>query len=658
MLFCLPVMGQTQQPPAPGTLADASLEDLMNIEVTSVSKKAQRLSSTAASVYVITSEDIRRSGLELPDVLRLAPGVQVARVEAGRWAVSIRGFNSDFSNKLMVLVDGRSVYSEVNPGVMWDMVHVASDDIERIEVIRGPNAALWGENAVNGVISIITKSSKETKGGLLTAEAGSETEGTGTARFGGELGSKASYRVGGHYSDVAALAPLGPPESTHGWTTGSLDFRMDWNPTAADDVQVSGQGYHSVLGHEVNSPTASNPFPASIDAQESSFSGNLMARWQHTLSEQSSVEWRFSFDHMDYGDANVPQRATTVDVQFQHHLALGDRNDVIWGLEYKGAAVDIEPTRVFEVLPEHSDRKLGALFAEDDITLVPGKLHFIAGVRTSYDTASRLQVQPTGRLLWSPNRNLTSWAAVSRAVHTPSVVERGIDATLAAVPLAPPVFALVQLASNPDARPESALSYEAGQRIQVSRALSFDLSAFYTIYQHLLGTETLAPYFVPPSGADLAHLVFPSLQTNVRYGASEGYELSATWSVNSRWRLTGGSDWLRIHTHAYPGVNASDAVTDGGTSPHYQYEFRSNLDLTRKLQLDIFGADTAALPEVGAPSHFRLDVRLGWRLTDRLELSAGVQDALDPRHPELSSGRLAGLEEIQRNFYGKATWRF
>jgi iron complex outermembrane recepter protein len=347
-----------------------------------------------------------------------------------------------------------------------------------------------------------------------------------------------------------------------------------------------------------------------------------------------------------------------VDVQFQHHLALGDRNDVIWGLEYKGAAVDIEPTRVFEVLPEHSDRKLGALFAEDDITLVPGKLHFIAGVRTSYDTASRLQVQPTGRLLWSPSRNLTTWAAVSRAVHTPSVVERGIDATLAAVPLAPPVFALVQLASNPDARPESALSYEAGQRIQVSRALSFDLSAFYTIYQHLLGTETLAPYFVPPSGADLAHLVFPSLQTNVRYGASEGYELSATWSVNSRWRLTGGSDWLRIHTHAYPGVNASDAVTDGGTSPHYQYEFRSNLDLTRKLQLDIFGADTAALPEVGAPSHFRLDVRLGWRLTDRLELSAGVQDALDPRHPELSSGRLAGLEEIQRNFYGKATWRF
>jgi iron complex outermembrane receptor protein len=188
MLLCLPVMGQTQLPSAPGSLADASLEDLMNIEVTSVSKKAQRLSSTAASVYVITSEDIRRSGLELPDVLRLAPGVQVARVEAGRWAVSIRGFNNDFSNKLMVLVDGRSVYSEVNPGVMWDMVHVASDDIERIEVIRGPNAALWGENAVNGVISIITKSSKETKGGLLTAEAGSETEGTGTVRFGGELG--------------------------------------------------------------------------------------------------------------------------------------------------------------------------------------------------------------------------------------------------------------------------------------------------------------------------------------------------------------------------------------------------------------------------------------------------------------------------------------
>src|SRR5580704_7667403 len=327
--------GQTPASPVANGLADASLEELMNIEVTSVSKKAQRLSSTAASVFVITSEDIRRSGLELPEVLRLAPGVQVARVEAGRWAVAIRGFNNDFSNKLMVLIDGQSVYSELNPGVMWDMVHVAPDDIERIEVIRGPNAALWGENAVNGVISIITKSAKETQGGLITSEAGSETEGSGTARFGGELGSKAFYRIGGHYSDVAPLIADGAATSAYGWTSSSLDFRMDWNPTATDNVLVSGQGYHSVLGHDVTNPSAVNPFPAVIDAHESSFSGNIMARWQHDISEQSSVEWRISWDHMDYGDANVPQRATTVDVQFQHHVALGERNDLIWGLEYK-----------------------------------------------------------------------------------------------------------------------------------------------------------------------------------------------------------------------------------------------------------------------------------------------------------------------------------
>ena len=342
---------QTLPPFGPNGLADASLEELMNIEVTSVSKKAQRLSSTAASVFVITSEDIRRSGLELPEVLRLAPGVQVARVEAGRWAVAIRGFNNDFSNKLMVLIDGRSIYSEVNPGVMWDMVHVAPDDIDRIEVIRGPNAALWGENAVNGVISIITKSAKATQGVLITAEAGSETEGKGTARFGGELGSNGFYRVGGHYSDIAPLASDGADASTHGWTSNSLDFRMDWSPTASDSVEVSGQGYHSVLGHDVTYPSASNPFPAVIDANERSFSGNIMARWQHDISEQSSVEWRISWDHMDYGDANVPQRATTVDVQFQHHVALGERNDLIWGLEYKGAVVEIAPTPDFLVTP-------------------------------------------------------------------------------------------------------------------------------------------------------------------------------------------------------------------------------------------------------------------------------------------------------------------
>src|ERR1700722_1023561 len=243
--------GQTPASPVANGLADRSLEELMNIEVTSVSKKVQRLSSTAASVFVITAEDIRRSGLELPDVLRLAPGVQVARVEAGRWAVAIRGFNNDFSNKLMVLIDGRSIYSEVNPGVMWDMVHVAPEDIERIEVIRGPNAAMWGENAVNGVISVITKYAKTTQGGLITAEAGDETEARGTARFGGEMGSNGFYRVGGHYSDIAPLASAGAAASAHGWTSNSLDFRMDWNPTASDSLLVSGQGYYSGFGHGV-----------------------------------------------------------------------------------------------------------------------------------------------------------------------------------------------------------------------------------------------------------------------------------------------------------------------------------------------------------------------------------------------------------------------
>jgi iron complex outermembrane receptor protein len=643
---------------AQNNLADRSLEELMNIEVTSVSKKTQRLSSTAASVFVITSEDIRRSGLGLPEVLRLAPGVQVARVEAGRWAVSIRGFNSDFSNKLMVLVDGRSVYSDVNPGVMWDMVHVADEDIERIEVIRGPSAAMWGDNAVNGVISVITKSAKSTQGGLITAEGGNAPGGQGTARYGGEMGSNAFYRVGGHYSDTAPFLSDGAATSAYGWTSSGVEFRADWNPTAQDNVMVAGQGYHSVLGHDLTNPTAADPFPAAVDVHESSFSGNIMARWQHDISEQASVEWRISWDHMDYGDANVPQRSTTVDAQFQNHLLLGERNDLIWGLEYKGAAVDIPPTQNFQVLPAHSDRELGAIFAEDEITLVAEKLHFIAGLRTSYETAARLQIQPTGRLLWTPNQYLTTWAAVSRAVHTPSVVDRSLNATIAAIPLQPPLFGLLQIVNDSDLRPESALSYEAGQRIQASRTLSFDASAFYTVYQHLMGQESLAPYFVPPSGADLAHLVFPILQTNVRYGASEGYELSATWSVNTRWRLTAGSDWLSIHTHAYPGVNATDTVTDGGTSPRYQYELRSSMDLTRKVQLDTSVFYVSALPEVNVPSHFRLDARLGWRPVEHLDLSIGVKDALDPEHPEGYSQRLTGLEAVPRNVYGKATWRF
>jgi iron complex outermembrane recepter protein len=658
IICALALLGTLVPLRAQSGLADRSLEELMNIEVTSVSKKTQRLSSTAASVFVITAEDIRRSGLDVPEVLRLAPGVQVARVEAGRWAVSIRGFNNDFSNKLMVLVDGRSIYSDVNPGVMWDMVHVAAENIERIEVIRGPGAAMWGDNAVNGVISVITKSAKAAQGGLIIAEGGNAPGGQGTARYGGEMGSNAFYRVGGHYSDTAPLLSDGAATSAYGWTSSSLDFRVDWNPTAQDNVLISGQGYHSVIGHDLTNPSAADPFPAAVDAHESSFSGNIMARWQHEISEQASVEWRISWDHMDYGDANVPQRATTVDLQFQNHLLLGERNDLIWGVEFKGAAAFMPATANFNVMPAHSDRELGAIFAQDEITLVPDKLHFVVGVRTSYETAARLQIQPTGRLLWTPKRNLTTWASVSRAIHTPSVVERGLAATVAAIPLQPPLFGLVQLVNDSDARPESALSYEAGQRVQVSRTLSFDASAFYTVYQHLMGQESLAPYFVPPSGADMAHLVFPILQTNVRYGASEGYELSVMWSVNPRWRLTAGSDWLRIHTHAYPGVDATDTVTDGGTSPREQYQLRSSLDLTKKVQFDASIYYVSALPEANVPSHFRLDARIGWRPVERLELSIGVKDALYPEHPEGYSQRLTGLEAVPRNVYGKATWRF
>ena len=281
---------------------------------------------------------------------------------------------------------------------------------------------------------------------------------------------------------------------------------------------------------------------------------------------------------MDYGDANVPQRSTSVDAQFQHHVAVGAHNDVIWGLEYNGTVSDIPPTAVFQVLPSHADRKMGAIFAEDEITLIPDRLRFIAGVRTSYDTATQFQIQPTGRLLWTPTGKLTTSAAVSRAVHAPSVRDTGFNATVAAVPWRDRCLPWCSSRATRACGRKSALSYEAGDRIQVSRSVSFDASAFYTVHQHLQGADTLAPYFVPPSATQIVHLVFPQMLTNIRYGASEGYDLSTNWNVNPRWRLTAGRNWQRIHTHAYPGIDASDTVTDGGTTPHDQYQFRSSID--------------------------------------------------------------------------------
>jgi iron complex outermembrane recepter protein len=320
LIIAATVFGQSR----PDDLTQASLEQLMNIEVTSVSKKEQPLSKTPAAAFVITAEDIRRSGLSsLPEVLRLAPGVQVARSESGTWAVSIRGFNDDFSNKLLVLIDGRSVYNDVYGGTMWQMEMVPLEEIERIEVIRGPVAAMWGGNAINGVINVITRPASETQGGMVKAEAGTQSETTNGLRYGGAIGD-AFYRVSAQYGQQAPFREMsGAPDTIHGFSNASVNFRLDWKAAPADSVTIEGVAYADSLGHPVIDPTPSNPFPAEVDAKEQSTNWSTMGRWRHTVSETSNFELEVTTEDTHSGDANVPVSFFRTDLDFRHRMELG-----------------------------------------------------------------------------------------------------------------------------------------------------------------------------------------------------------------------------------------------------------------------------------------------------------------------------------------------
>jgi len=662
-----PLLAQSAgQESGPKNLAGMDIEDLMNIKITSVSKKAQRVSAVAAAAFVITSDDIRRSGLHsLPEILRLAPGVQVAQIDSGSWAISIRGFNGEFSNKLLVLVDGRSIYDELFGGIFWDLQETLIDTIERIEVIRGPGAAIWGTNAVNGVVNIITKSSEATQGGMMEAGGGSQTEVNTGLRYGGKIGSNASYRVIAHYGNQGSFALNDPLVSYRGWANRKLGFRVDWRPTPQDTLMISGNGYVSDRGHTVQSLSAQNPFPPIYDIRENFNTADIEGRWQHAFSDNSSIETRVSWTHTHREDFYYPSVSNKVDLDFQHHLAFG-RNDLIWGLNLRKAGYTMLPggSPSFRVVPTISSVDKYAGFFEDEFALVQDKLYFIAGMQVSHNQFTGVEVQPTGRLIWTPTRKLSSWAAVSRAVRTPTIIERGIDATLLAFPAQPPLFGLVQIIGSPTFRSEPMTSYEVGQRVEIGKRVSLDASAFISFYQRLDTGATQPILFVPPSAAGPAHLLSEILYTNSRYGQAKGVELSAIWTASKRWRWMGGYSWLRANSHAYPGEIDQKAAYAERDNPEHQFQVRSYFDVTQTIQLDTavyFYGGIRATEQIftpPTPSHLRGDLRLGWRPNARLEFSGGVQNAFDPNHLEFGSPRLLAPAQVPRNVYGSLKFNF
>jgi iron complex outermembrane receptor protein len=644
----------------PPDLTELSLEELMNLEVTTVARKEQKLSEAAAAIFVITQEDIRRSGAtHIPEALRMVPGLDVARIDANKWAITARGLNARFANKLLVLVDGRSVYNPLFSGVYWDVQDPLLSDVERIEVIRGPAGTLWGANAVNGVINIITKSAKDTQGGLVNAGGGNEERGFGDVRYGGKLGG-AYYRVYAKYFNEDNFATASGQDAHDAWDVGRGGFRVDWDIAYHDSLTVQGDYYRGDFGDQVTIPSLAPPFEQTIVGDFPMVGGNFLGRWKHLFSDTSGMALQFYYDRTERKDAVHREIRDTLDLEFQHRFALGRRQEIVWGLGYRFTVDDLRGSAFVSFDPASRADHLFSAFVQNELTLVDRRLRLTLGSKFEHNDYTGFEVQPNARLLWTPGGPHTIWAAVSRAVRTPSRFEDDVRVTLAAFPgpspACPAPLCEVVAFGDRDVKAESLLAYEVGYRVLPTPWLSLDLAAFYNIYDDLRTSEPGVPFFEsrPPA----PRLVFPFRTANRMDGEIYGVELATNWAVTDRWRLGLGYSWLQVQLHRDPSSSDAAAENAEGDSPEHQFKVRSYLDLPYRLQFDVALYYVDKLANRQVPSYTRVDARLAWHPTEALEVSLGLQNLFDDRHREFGPSLLVNPTEIERSVYGKITWRF
>jgi iron complex outermembrane recepter protein len=626
VLALIGVPGVAQQPDsAAQALKQLSIEQLMNLEVTSVSKRPERLAQTASAIQVITQEDIRRSGASsLAEALRLASNLQIAQVDSRQWAISARGFNSTSANKLLVLIDGRTVYTPLFSGVFWDVQELPLAVIDRIEVISGPGATLWGANAVNGVINVITKDAKDTPGLVLSGGGGTELPGFGTARYGGALGSGARYRIYGSRFARDPSALSNGQDATDEWHLGQGGFRMDWDASTISRVTVQGDLYDGRIAQ-----------PALADIAVSG--ANATAKWSRTISETASLAAQLYYDRTH---RNIPgtfgEDLETYDVELQHQARLGARHDFVWGLGYRLINDHVANTPALAFLPAHVARQWFTGFVQDEIALVPDRLHAALGTKIEHNDYTGFEIQPSGRVNCTLSPSATFWAAVSRAVRAPSRIDRELF-----FPGQPPYF----LAGGPGFQSEEELAYELGYRHQQG-ALALSVATFYSRYHGLRSVER---QITPP--ADTSFII-----GNGQDGESYGAELTAAYVLTSRWRVRAGYTELRVHIWPNPGsTDTSRGLTESQT-PDRQLFVHSSLDLPAHLRLD---AGLRAIGEIArrqVPAYTELNARVTWQPTPKLDLSIVGQNLLHRRHAEF--GVPATRREIDRGVYGLVEWRF
>ncbi len=638
----------------PDDLTEMSIEDLMAIEVTTVSRKSQHLSQTTAAVFVITQEDIRRSGVtNIAQALRMVPGLQVARIDANKWAISSRGFNGQFANKLLVLMDGRSVYTPLYSGVLWDVQDTLLEDIVRIEVIRGPGAALWGANAVNGVINVITKTAIETQGGLASFGLGTEEKYFGGIRYGGTIGESAFYRAYAKYfKRDGALNAVGDDVPDQ-WHISRGGGRIDWDIAHKEQLTLQGDYYDGKAGYRLFSKTPFPPYTWDLDEDALISGGNILGRWQHSFSGKSDFTLQAYYDITKRKSQLIAETRDTFDLDFQHRFGLSERQELIWGLGYRLTRADIKNQPIVSYTHPDREDELFSFFVQDEISLWPEKFSLIVGSKFEENDYTGSEIQPNLRMRWTPSPLHTIWASISHAVRTPAQADREIKFYQ---PDVSGFYSVWVLLGNEEYTSEKLTAYELGWRLNRGNEYGLDLSLFYNRYDDLFSFMWGSPVMdgSPPE------LVTPVIHVNDMKGYTYGAELVAEWQPTDWWRIQG------YYTYLF--MNFRDAVTFDlmslaveGKSPNHQFSLRSSIDLFKEVKLDLWFryVDNLSSPCQDMHSIFTLDARLGWNPSENLEISIVGQNLFDPQHPEFFP-EFAGIvpSEVQRGMYAKLTWHF
>lgn len=668
LLPLLAAPSYSESEPLADEVLQFSLEDILNVEVTSASKKKESLASVASAMFVISGKEIKQTGVtNIPDALRMVPGLQVAKIDSNKWAVSSRGFNGRFTNKLLVMIDGRTVYSPSFSGVYWDMQDIMLEDIERIEVIRGPGGTVWGANAVNGVINIITKHTADSQSNFVSVGAGNYEKAFLAARTGGKIADNSYGRLSfkankrDNSSDQA--------ENKDHWDSYRLAGRIDIRLNTNDSVSVSTEYYRGNLQQTIDHAIYSQPYSASND-EEAEFSGfNVLTRWDHHSNINNNWSLQFYIDQTNRDEFLLEDNRKTYDIDFTQRLKFSDNHSVVWGLNYRLIDSQFESSEVINIQKEQEKNELYSAFSQLELILLPDQLAITLGTKLERNDFTGNELQPSLKLNWTVNSSTQLWSSISKAVRTPSLAEKNFDVfgqilpppcSSPPAPSCPPgsTFPIkVETAGTEAFQSEELIAYEIGLRLVPTRDVNLDISLFYNDYTKLRSFEVSAPTlaFTP-----VPHLVSDALFVNKVTGNTQGLEIAFGWKASEKTNIDLAYNYINTDIDWLDPIEQSQNTA----APKHQLSLRANYDIKETLNLNLWVRHvenhtvikTYQATEI--EPYTTLDLHFNWQLTPTVSLSLVGQNLLDKNHLEYIQESFIEATEIERSFYANIAVEF